>query len=484
MYRKVLFVLAIVFLLLNVVTLKDGHNWGGDFAQYIRHGQNIAEGLPYASRIQLDQRVISPPGFPLILAPFLKIFGLNFIVLKSLNVVFWFFFVFFAYRLMKKELSPDFVFLGTLVLISSPAFFTFKQNVLTDIPFLTFVTAGIYFFTRFDQENRERKGGQPFLYAALVCMAYAFLIRWAGFLLFAAAVPYVLFSRDLPKRKVFAGLGAAFLVSLWIQWRFGVSAVYHAQELHVPLSVYLPIFFKQPSVVLNQILEFFFPRLTLPVVPFVQFLKWILTFTGPVILIAVYWHAVKDRRNLSFLRWFFTLYLTALVVWVLFSGWRYVLPAVLPVMIIVIKDYSVLIDRFRPRTRKVLESILKGFLVLIIFNSVVTIIQEFGFNDDMIYVSPTKEMTEWIKNSTDEKDHFMFSKPRVVGLLTGRVGEAYYNKEEQKDVCGRIDRFDISYVITTSLIINKIHKDFDVCPYTYKKVWSNEVYQIYNVLPN
>ncbi len=43
-----LVVFILLFFILNVSTIKDGHNWGGDFSQYITHAKNIAEGENYS----------------------------------------------------------------------------------------------------------------------------------------------------------------------------------------------------------------------------------------------------------------------------------------------------------------------------------------------------------------------------------------------------------------------------------------------------
>src|SRR3989338_8722118 len=83
----------IPFLLLNVVTLKQGQGWGDDYAQYIRHAKNIVEHKPYASGIMLDQGPVTPPGFPLLLAPLVKFFGIHFWIFKLLNVFCWLFYV-------------------------------------------------------------------------------------------------------------------------------------------------------------------------------------------------------------------------------------------------------------------------------------------------------------------------------------------------------------------------------------------------------
>ena len=61
---------------LHLATIRDGHNWGGDFSFYIHHAKNIAEGKPYADTgfvYNPHSPHLSPesfpPVFPLMLAP-------------------------------------------------------------------------------------------------------------------------------------------------------------------------------------------------------------------------------------------------------------------------------------------------------------------------------------------------------------------------------------------------------------------------------
>ena len=75
----VLIVLVAVF---HLTTLRSGHDWGGDFALYILHGQNIVEGDPYAQTPyiynpyypELSPRAY-PPVYPLMLAPLWAAYG-------------------------------------------------------------------------------------------------------------------------------------------------------------------------------------------------------------------------------------------------------------------------------------------------------------------------------------------------------------------------------------------------------------------------
>ena len=66
------------------LNIYDVHSWGDDFAQYIREALNIATGKPY----YLSNYIYNPynptyappqypPGFPFMLAPIVKIWGVS-----------------------------------------------------------------------------------------------------------------------------------------------------------------------------------------------------------------------------------------------------------------------------------------------------------------------------------------------------------------------------------------------------------------------
>ena len=94
-----------IFLLINVISIKSGHSFGSDFAQYIIHAQNIIDQRPYASGIMLDLPIVVPPGYPLIIAPIIKFFGLNFIILKLQNIIFWFLSILVCLSIFEKRIG-------------------------------------------------------------------------------------------------------------------------------------------------------------------------------------------------------------------------------------------------------------------------------------------------------------------------------------------------------------------------------------------
>lgn len=151
------------FVIINIATIQDGHNWGDDFSQYILHARNIIEGREYTRDIMLDNPVVFPPGFPLFLVPWMKGFGLNFKVLKTFNVMFWYLHILLLYPIFLKRVGREMAAICSLVLMTSSYFFLFKQNILSDVPFLFFTTLAIYVFTKYcDDEKCDANGRRHF----------------------------------------------------------------------------------------------------------------------------------------------------------------------------------------------------------------------------------------------------------------------------------------------------------------------------------
>jgi hypothetical protein len=67
-----------------LVTIREGHRWGGDFSMYIHHAKNIVEGIDYRDTGYIYNPFYPslgpktyPPVFPLLLSPIYKWFGLK-----------------------------------------------------------------------------------------------------------------------------------------------------------------------------------------------------------------------------------------------------------------------------------------------------------------------------------------------------------------------------------------------------------------------
>lgn len=155
-----------------VLTIKQGEDWGDDFSMYIHHAENIAHGTPYGetgylynSHNPLVGPRIYPPGFPLLLAPVVKLFGRNLWVMKLEVVLFFVGSLLLMFALFRGVLLPGYVHALVLVMGLNPFFWDFKDHVLSDLPFLFFVLLSAYLFLRGDDPGISTR--RRVTYAAL-----------------------------------------------------------------------------------------------------------------------------------------------------------------------------------------------------------------------------------------------------------------------------------------------------------------------------
>jgi hypothetical protein len=128
----------------HAATVRQGHLWADDFAMYVHHAQNIAEGRPYTDTgyIFNASMVVGPkyypPIFPVFLAPIYRVSGLNLIPMKLEQVVFLLLSLIAIYAYWKRDLGSGYALTLTAILGFAPAFWIAKDNVLSDILFLFF----------------------------------------------------------------------------------------------------------------------------------------------------------------------------------------------------------------------------------------------------------------------------------------------------------------------------------------------------------
>ncbi|MES2704281.1 MAG: glycosyltransferase family 39 protein [Bacteroidota bacterium] len=139
----ILSILAIPLFFLNIYNV---HSWGDDFSQYIKEAQNIAHGRPY----YLSNYVFNkynpvyappqyPPGFPLMLAPVVKIWGLSFTAMCYFNSVIIAALLFALYAFFRKYAGIAASICLAVLIAYSGFMIDLKKNILADAPSLLFV---------------------------------------------------------------------------------------------------------------------------------------------------------------------------------------------------------------------------------------------------------------------------------------------------------------------------------------------------------
>ncbi len=139
--------LLVVSCLLSWYGLTEGHNWGGDFSAYIMQAQSVWHGkinqFFQTNRFTIEEStyrigpIAYPWGFPVLLAPFYAVFGLNMLALKSLNIGFYLILLTLLWSGFSRYHSYFWRFILVGFFAFNPYFLQFMNNILSDIPFIS-----------------------------------------------------------------------------------------------------------------------------------------------------------------------------------------------------------------------------------------------------------------------------------------------------------------------------------------------------------
>ncbi len=198
-------------------TLRPGQVWMDDYAQYVLHAANIADGKPYKlpgyifnPDYQYTGPATYPPVFPLLLAPVYKIYGFDLQAMKAETVLFFSAFLCVLFLLFREGLpgAAPLIIAGLVGL--NPVFWKFKDYLYSEYPFLFFSFAALYVYGR--ARAAEDSGGAwrrpAFAAGLLACLAYG--TRTAGALLLPAFILADLLSgRGISKTFIFVLITAA-----------------------------------------------------------------------------------------------------------------------------------------------------------------------------------------------------------------------------------------------------------------------------------
>lgn len=191
------YILSALAIILSGLMLYNGHNWGGDFSQYIAQAIALVDNkvaLQVANNTYIVENSplrnglgphITPWGTSLLLAFIYKIFGFNLIAFKILIVAIYGIFVFVFYRFCERFLEWRFCVIATMLFALNAMFLNFCNNIISDIPFLLFSFLGIVFLARlFDSASY----GGIMRYALLggIFMLFAYLTRTNGAVILVA----------------------------------------------------------------------------------------------------------------------------------------------------------------------------------------------------------------------------------------------------------------------------------------------------------
>ncbi len=196
-----LILLIILFIagLLAFFSLQAGHDWGGDFALYLRQAKSLINGSSEAllalNSYAMENSSVGPPsnpqigphlypwGFPLLLVPLVAVAGYNLMLVKVYVILFFLLSVLVCYHLFRPRIGRKYSLMLAALLAFNPYLITFNDIIVSDLPFLFFSLLSFLFIEK-TLGLRSYFVNKPVTYILTgFLILFSFLIRTNGIVL-------------------------------------------------------------------------------------------------------------------------------------------------------------------------------------------------------------------------------------------------------------------------------------------------------------
>ena len=215
---------AVVAILLH----RSGHTQGDDFALYLRQARSIFDGDSAA--VVADNRfavlnsdrgfspLAYPWGWPLVLAPFVHLWGLDFDRLKLIEVAIWCTWLVLLHGIIRRRAGRAMALGVVAVIGSAPLYLAHTDQLITEFPHIAAVAVVIWWYDRITAGSALIDASPRRLAILGVLVAVAFNMRREGVVLIgmiAVVQFFELMARSRAQRWSVSGLEA----ELRARWR-------------------------------------------------------------------------------------------------------------------------------------------------------------------------------------------------------------------------------------------------------------------------
>lgn len=154
-----LMALLLVVAYWSVSMLHRGHSWGDDFTLYLRQSKSLVDGnvgqVIADNHFNVDNAAkpgfspyVYPWGWPMLLAPFVRLFGLNYLRLKLVEVACLLGFLWGFHQVVRHRM-PKWAALGVVAVIgTSLAYVRHTDQLLSELPYMAAVAATLWYLDR------------------------------------------------------------------------------------------------------------------------------------------------------------------------------------------------------------------------------------------------------------------------------------------------------------------------------------------------
>ena len=455
-----------------IATIRDGNFWADDYALYVHHALNIVEGRAYAATGYIYNRDVPdysprayPPVFPLLLAPIYWVYGLNFHAMKVEEIVFFLLSLVAVTAYWNRDLKWPYLLVFIAVLGFNPHFWSLKDSVVADIPFLLF-----FYLTALVAARSRREGHRWREWAVLTGILLYLCIgtRTIGLTITMGLVFYDLVKYRKLTRFVVTAVGVCFALILAQRMIIGAGEQSYADQLH-PSS----------TTLLANVHEYMSAFVGLWGQP------WGRTASITVFAVTTCLAALGMRKHLAkgltTVEAFLVPYLVVVWLWPSPQGLRFLLPLIPFYIFLVFLGLEEFVKFAEHSKVKMVAAV----PVLVIALSYATFFRyaNYGAIHQTDGRPSFNDLCKFIRVNTSPADVFIFRRSRALSLFTARSA-GVYSLNQPDQLSGDLDRFNAAYIVASPLfeedrrvLIPFVHSDLS----QLNEVYENSDFQVYRV---
>jgi len=481
---KSLLLAAFLLLPLFFVNIRSTHNWGDDFAQYIKQAINLAEGKPQNYNCYIynpDYPFYAPPlypvGYPLLLAPVYLLCGNSLAAFNYLQTLCLFIFGISLFFFCKRWMDFLPALLLMLVAVYNPWMLEFKTEIISDLPLsLFFLLSGIAYLNFRDNPTWSHAAICGFL------TGFTMLIKLAGVVLVAAYLFDILLTHFWRKESRSGVLRKAILL-------FGVPIMIYflVNVILIPSSSETAGHFYalyQTSEKLNK-------RLNINATYYMELFQELFKYTNPgwelfgivtkafVLTFMLIGFFGKVFNRFGFLEILMLLYLPLVLFFPnITQGFRYLLP-LLPMMLLYV--FHGFDNMQTGKWNK--KFVFVAACLFCLFQYKTVIIEDIWKNRHHPLPGPqepaSQEAFDFIIKNTEPDAVIAFTKPRALSLYTNRKALTNHPSQDLNGMKKFFEKNNVSYYLLNRDMDNPAFSTFlEQRADSLIKVWSNHKYTL------
>lgn len=438
--RISLLCLLLVIFVFYAATLRPGQSWGDDFAMYIHHAKNLAEGYPYSDTGYLYNPAVPvygprtyPPVFPIFLAPLYKLSGLNLTPMKWEQVVFFILTLTTLCALWLRDLHTPYTLALIAILGFNPVFWSAKDSVLSDLPFLLFFYGAAILVQSI---VRHELGIWPWSFLLGLTLYLVVGTRAAGIALFVGLPLYDWIHRRTIRKLTAIALATCVTLILLQHHFLGALPGSYLEQIRLiswhSIGVNLATY--------SRVLAGFWVASTRSTFSFLLLaLISLLTASG------IYF---RRTRELTPVEAFLLPYLAVILLWPFAAGIRIVFPFIPWIVFLALKGLGELTTRYSPR----FVSWAPCLLLLLLSIPYAQAYRNIGFGpiNQGEYLPEFNQLADAICQLTQPNDVLISFRARALSLYTGRPGSTYNYQGSDKEFSDYATKIHARYLVTGS----------------------------------